>query len=102
MITTKDWEILHSSDNFETFDDLSDVEKRIYYLVDNKGLPYGTLIKIYYKENNLIVAYKQLQWVFMRNRFFYKVNYKTLATVTPKRIYCDDITHTCNTLLDFF
>lgn len=38
----------------------------------------------------------------MRNRFFIKSNYKTLATVTPKRIYCDDITHTCNTLLDFF
>lgn len=37
----------------------------------------------------------------MRNRFFIKSNYKTLATITPKRIYCDDITHTCNTLLDF-
>ena len=39
MITTKDWEIFHSSDNFETFDNLSDVEKRIHYLVDQKGLP---------------------------------------------------------------
>ena len=102
MKTTKDWVIFHSSDNFESFNDLSDVEKRIHHLVDNKGLPHRTLIKIYYKENNLIIAYKQLKWVFMRNRFFIKPNYKTLATVTPKRIYCDDITNTCNTLIDFF
>ncbi len=59
---TKDWEILHSFDDFETFDKLSDTEKRIYYLVDNKNLPY---------------------------RVFIEANYKTLATVTPKRIYCD-------------
>lgn len=102
MKITQDWEILQSSDNFETFNELSDIEKRIHYLVDNKGLPYKTLIKIYYKENNLIIAYKHLKWVFMRNRFFIKPNYKTLATITPKRIYCDDITNTCNTLIDFF
>lgn len=36
---TKDWEILHSFDYFETFDKLSDTEKRIYYLVDNKIYP---------------------------------------------------------------
>ena len=86
---TKDWEILHSFDDFETFDKLSDTEKRIYYLVDNKNLPYRVFIKIYYKEDNLVIAYKQLSWVFMRNRFFIEANYKTLATVTPKRIYCD-------------
>lgn len=102
MKTTKDWEILHSSDNFETFDNLSDVEKRIYYLIDQKGLPYRTLIKIYYKENNLIIAYKHLKWVFMRNRFFIKSSYKTLATVTPKRIYSNDITNACNILIDLF
>ena len=102
MITTKDWEILYSSDNFETFDNLSDIEKRIHHLVDNKGLPCRTLIKIYYKENNLIIAYKQLKWVFMRNRFFIKSDYKTLATITPKRIYCDNVVDTCNRLLDFF
>jgi hypothetical protein len=38
----------------------------------------------------------------MRNRFFIRSSYKTLATVTPKRIYCDDITHACNILIDFF
>ncbi len=102
MKTTQDWEILHSSDNFEIFSELSDLEKRIHHLIDNKGLPRRTLIKIYYKENNLIIAYKQLRWVFMRNRFFIKSSYKTLATITPKRIYCDDITNTCNTLIDFF
>ena len=102
MITTKDWEIFHSSDNFETFNELSDIEKRIHHLVDNKGLPNRTFIKIYYKENNLVIAYKQLKWVFMRNRFFIKSDYKTLATVTPKRIYCDNVADTCNTLIDFF
>lgn len=104
MKTTKDqdWEILNSSDNFESFNDLSDVEKRIHYLVDNKGLPHRSFIKIYYKENNLIIAYKQLKWVFMRNRFFIRASYKTLATITLKRIYCDDITNTCNTLISFF
>ena len=104
MKTTKDqdWEILHSSDNFESFNELSDVEKRIHYLIDQKGLPYRTLIKIYYKENNLVIAYKRLNLVFMRNRFFIKSSYKTLATVTPKRIYCDDIAHACNILIDFF
>jgi hypothetical protein len=102
MKTTKDWEIFHSSDNFETFNELSDIEKRIHHLVDNKGLPNRTFIKIYYKENNLVIAYKHLKWVFMRNRFFIKPNYRTLATITPKRIYCDDITNTCNTLIDFF
>ena len=102
MKITEDWEVLCSSDNFETFNELSDVDKRIHYLVDNKDLPYRTLIKIYYKENNLIIAYKHLKWVFMRNRFFIKSSYKTLATITPKRIYCDDITNTCNILIDFF
>lgn len=102
MITTKDWEIFHSSDNFEAFNELSDIEKRVHHLVDNKGLPYKILIKIYYKENNLVIAYKKLNWVFMRNRFFIKSDYKTLATVTSKRIYCDDVTNTCNTLIDFF
>ena len=72
MITTKDWEILHSFDDFETFDKLSDTEKRIYYLVDNKNLPY---------------------------RVFIKANYKTLATVTPKRIYCDFFEHYGRTVL---
>lgn len=102
MRTTKDWEVFRSSDNFETFNELSDVEKRIHHLIDNKGLPHRSLIKIYYKENNLIIAYKQLKWVFMRNRFFIKSDYKTLATITPKRIYCDNITNTCNTLISFF
>lgn len=104
MKTTKDqnWEILYSSDNFESFNDLSDVEKRIYYLIDQKGLPYRALIKIYYKENNLIIAYKRLNWVFMRNRFFIRSSYKTLATITTKKIYCDDIAHACNILIDFF
>ena len=104
MKTTKDqdWEILYSSDNFESFNDLSDVEKRIHHLIDQKSLPHRTLIKIYYKENNLVIVYKLLKWVFMRNRFFIKSSYKTLATITPKRIYCDDITNTCNILIDFF
>ena len=99
---TQDWEILHSSNNFETFNDLPDVEKRIYYLIDHKNLPYRNLVKIYYKENNLIVAYKHSKWVFMRNKFFIKSDYKTLATVTPKRIYCDDIANACNILIAFF
>lgn len=38
-ILTDGWEILNSSDNFESFNDLSDVEKRIHNLIDNKGLP---------------------------------------------------------------
>ena len=102
MKTTKDWETLHSSDNFEIFNNLPDVEKRIYYIIDHKSLPYRTFIKIYYKENNLVIAYKKLNWVFMRNRFFIKSDYKTLATITPKRIFCNDVANTCNILLDFF
>ena len=38
----------------------------------------------------------------MRNRFFIRSSYKTLATITTKKIYCDDITNTCNILIDFF
>ena len=39
---TKDWEILHSFDDFETFDKLSDTEKRIYcdFCLNIMGAPF--------------------------------------------------------------
>lgn len=87
-----EWKNVSENNKFETFSNLSERDKRIYYLVDDKYLPLRVEVKVYRKEKNIVVAVRELQWKFARNRFFIKSKCRIVATVTPKRIFSDNIT----------
>ena len=89
---SNEWKNVSESNAFEVFSDLSKKDKRIYYLVDGKYLPLRVEVKVYRKEKNIVVAVRELQWKFARNRFFIKSKCRIVATVTPKRIFSDNIT----------
>lgn len=93
MIEINDkWKNISEDNTFETFSNLSENDKRIYHLVDDKYLPSKTEVKVYRKEKNIIVAVRDLEWKFAKNRFFVKSKCRIVATVTPKRIFSDNIT----------
>lgn len=89
---SNEWKNVSESNTFEAFSDLSEKDKRIYYLVDDKYLPLRVEVKVYRKEKNIVVAVRELEWKFARNRFFVKSKCRIVATVTPKRIFSDNIT----------
>lgn len=89
---SNEWKNVSENNKFETFSNLSEKDKRIYYLVDDKYLPLRVEVKVYRKEKNIVVAVRELQWKFARNRFFIKSKCRIVATVTPKRIFSDNIT----------
>ena len=89
---SNEWKNVSESNAFEVFSNMSEKDKRIYYLVDDKYLPLRIEVKVYRKEKNIIVAVRELQWKFARNRFFIKSKCCIVATVTPKRIFSDNIT----------
>lgn len=89
---SNEWKNVSESNAFEVFSSLSEKDKRIYYLVDDEYLPLRIEVKIYRKEKNIVVAVRELQWKFARNRFFIKSKCRIVATVTPKRIFSDNIT----------
>jgi hypothetical protein len=86
------WKNVSEDNVFEVFSNLSEKDKRIYHLVDDKYLPLRTEVKVYRKEKNIIVAVRDLEWKFAKNRFFVKSKCRIVATVTPKRIFSDNIT----------
>ena len=92
MITIEeDWKPIYGHDSFEKFQNLSSKDKRIHHLIDGGCLPMKEEVKVYRKEKNIIVAVRTVSWKFARNRFFPKSHCKIVATVTPKRIFSDNI-----------
>lgn len=88
---TDDWVVLFESPLFKEFAEISDKEKRMIHLIDGMPLPTQTLIKIYQKEKNIVMAMREVIWCFANNRFFRKSKFDTLATVTPTRVYSSNI-----------
>ena len=86
-ILTDGWLVSNESNHFASFSELSDEEKRIQHLIDDIHLPYRQMYRIYQKDKNIVIAIKELQWKFIRNRFFIKTTFDTLATITPTRVY---------------
>lgn len=86
-IFTDGWLVSSESDHFASFSELSDAEKRIQYLIDDVRLPHRQMYRIYQKDKNTIIAIKDSEWKFIRNRFFIKTTFETLATITPTRVY---------------
>ncbi len=86
-IFTDGWLVSSESEHFASFSELSSAEKRIQHLIDDIHLPYRQMYRIYQKDKNIVVAIKELQWKFTKNRFFIKTTFDTLATITPTRVY---------------
>lgn len=86
-IFTNGWIVSSESTHFTSFSELSDEEKRIQHLIDGTCLPYRRMYRIYQKDKNIIIALQELEWKFIKNRFFIKRTFDTLATITPTRVY---------------
>lgn len=86
-IFTDGWLVSSESEHFTSFSELSSAEKRIQYLIDDIRLPYRQMYRIYQKDKNIVIAIKESQWKFAKNRFFIKTTFNTLATITPTRVY---------------
>ena len=71
-IFTDGWLVSNESEHFASFSELSDEEKRIQHLIDDKYLPSRSMYRIYKKDNNIVVAVNTLSWMFKKNRFFIK------------------------------
>jgi hypothetical protein len=70
---------------------MSEKEKRIFHLIDGYQLPYKKEVALYDKGNNKVLAYKTIKWHFMKNRYFTKSKMIVVATITPNKIYTDDV-----------
>jgi hypothetical protein len=73
------------------FEELSEVERRMEYIMKGKRLLPLQYVKIYKKEKNIVIALKATNYAFYTNAFVLKSKYETLATITPKRVYANDI-----------
>ena len=85
------WKTTEVGGHFEEFSKMSENEKRIYHLIDDIPLPYKREVALYDKGNNKVLAYKMSQWHFIHNKFFIKSRMAVVATITPNRIYADDV-----------
>jgi hypothetical protein len=94
----KDWKKLFEMVEFDRFSNMSEVEKRIFHLIDECSLPHKIEACIYSKEKNTIIATRTVSWMFKNNRYFLKSEYKTICTITPKRVFCDNIVHASDVL----
>ena len=95
------WKCIGSDRHFEEFSKMSEKEKRIFHLIDEYQLPYKKEIALYDKGNNKVLAHKFTQWYFMRNKYFTKSKMTVVATITPTRIYADDINWAGNCLCKY-
>lgn len=94
----KDWKKLFKTTQFDHFGTLSEVEKRVFHLIDENALPHKIEACMYHKEKNIIIATKTTSWMFKNNRFFLKSEYRTICTITPRRVFCDNIVHASDVL----
>lgn len=94
----KDWKPMIKSSEFDYFSTLSEVEKRVVHLIDEHALPHKIEACMYHKEQNIIIATKTTSWMFKNNKYFLKSEYKTICTVTPRRVFCDNIVHASDVL----
>lgn len=90
-ILTDDWVTINKHPEFDNFSEYTPQQKRLYHLVDGLSLPSQELIRIYQKGDNVVLAIRNVQWMFKKNRYFPKSTFNTLATVTPKRIFSSNI-----------
>ena len=90
-IFTDGWVVSSESAHFASFSELSDEEKRIQHLIDGYNLPFKQMYRIYQKDKNIVVAIKELEWKFAKNKFFIKTTFDTLATITPTRVYSTNV-----------
>jgi hypothetical protein len=49
------------------------------------------MYRIYQKDKNIVIAIKELEWKFTKNKFFIKTTFDTLATITPTRVYSTNV-----------
>lgn len=73
------------------FEELSEVEQRMEHIMKGKRLSSLQYVKIYKKEKNIVIALKATNYAFYTNAFVLKSKYETLATITPKRVYANDL-----------
>ena len=52
---SNEWKNISENDAFEVFSNLSEKDKRIYYLIDDYYLPSRIEVKVYRKEKNIVV-----------------------------------------------
>lgn len=94
----KDWKLMLKTTEFDYFSTLSEVEKRVVHLIDEHALPHKIEACMYHKEKNIIIATKITSWMFKNNKYFLKSEYKTICTITPRRVFCDNIVHASDIL----
>jgi len=85
------WKTIEVGTHFEDFSKMSENEKRIFHLIDDMQLPYKKEVALYDKGDNKVLAYKFTQWYFIHNRYFTKSRMSVVATITPSKIYTDDV-----------
>lgn len=50
---SNEWKSIYGREDFEIFKSLSEKDKRIYYLIDDKYLPMKEDVKVYRKEMSI-------------------------------------------------
>ena len=81
---------------------MSDEERRIFTFVDDRLLPAKESIRIYMKDNNIVVGYHRVEYKFAKNRFFCTSSFDTLVTVSPRRVFCSQLSKTSSILSRYF
>lgn len=81
---------------------MNDTDKRLYHFIDGNSLPWISRYNIYRKGENIVVATQERAYFFGNNRFYPKSKFETIATITPKRVYCSCKAKLTNLLFGIF